>query len=321
MPQLHSLSVESLNPDSLFLEGHSWERILPSNLYSFRFDFTMTLPLKPDPVQLLPTFQSQFWISRGWFVQCHLRDRGRYFRLSTIQSPIIHILYWPDDEILLGNPMTRTYPHVNHVELWWNLSKSTNAICPHIRSIQLYGMVDEDNQSIDPNICEFLQCQSLEHLIINNEYPITQTRFGSVLLQSSDHLHTLTCSTSWLQTLLEEKDHHWISSLISLRIKKFILIDDETILSQQNLHDFSRIFLHLQQLTISFPSEKHFFFLLNTLKQLTLINIQLTNHTLTNRTDLTTWIEQNTQLRDFTLRKQMLTVIRCQISLWIGLNH
>ncbi len=81
VPQLHSLSVKALNPDLAFLDAYRWEIVLPSNLSSFRFDLTMTLPVNPDHVELLEPFKSQFWLSRGWFVQCHLRDRGRFFRL------------------------------------------------------------------------------------------------------------------------------------------------------------------------------------------------------------------------------------------------
>ena len=307
-----------MNPDPPFLESYSWENALPSNLSSFRFDLTMTLPLKPNPLELLPTFQNQYWISRGWFVQCYLRDHGRYFRLSTIQTPIIHILYWPDDELLLGNPIIAIYRNVTHLELWWNLSKWTIAICPNVRSIQLYGATNEGDKPFHSSVCDLLRCPSLKHLIINNNLPITQRRFGSVLLQSSDNVGTLTCSTTWLRPMLEEKDNEWICLLITIRIKKLILIDDETVLSYQNLIAFSRTFFNLQELTMSLLSQEHFFFLLNTLKQLTMVNIQLTNDILTNITDMTKWIEDNTILRDFIVRKEMLTVNKYQIILWIG---
>lgn len=317
MPQLHSLSIEALNPDLAFLEAHLWEMVLPPNLYSFRFDLTMTLAVNPNHLELLEPFKSQFWLSRGWFVQCRLRDRGRYFRLSTVKSPIITILYWPDDEVLLDSTTTTIYSHVIHLELWWNLSKSTEAICPYVRSIQLYGATNNIVEPFHPNVCKILQCSSLEHIFINDNLSISQIRFASVLLKSSDNVHTLTCSIRWLHTMLEDRQYEWICLLITTRIRKLI-INDETELADTDLIAFCRTFINLKEITIKVGSTQAFFFLLNTLEQLTMVNIKLPCTALDNVTDVTQWIQKNTILADFVLRTQAITAGNCKIILWIG---
>ncbi len=319
MPQLHSLSLEAINPDLAFLEAHRWETIVPPNLISFRFDLTMTLSPNPDHLELLEPFKTQFWLSRGWFVQCHLRDQGRYFRLSTTQSPIITILYWPDDEVLVGSTTTAVYSNVTHVELWWNLSKSTQAICPNVRSIQLYGGGGSDqNEPFHPNVCDILQCPSFEHIIINDNLPITQTRFASVLVKSSDNVHMLTCSAHWLHLILEYKQYEWICLLITIRIRKLIIVDGELVLSHTELIAFCRTFINLQEITMKMESAQDLFFLLNILKQLTMATITLPRIALENVTDIVKWIQENTTLVDFIAFTQEITLETCKLNLWIG---
>ncbi|CAF2729678.1 unnamed protein product [Rotaria sp. Silwood2] len=127
-----------------------------------------------------------------WFVQCRLRDRGRFFRLSTIQSPIITILYWPDGEVLLDSTAITVYPNVTHIELWWNLLKSAQAICLHVRSIQLYGAGNYKDVPVHPNIFVILQNPLIEYIIINDNLPIIHIRFASILSKSSNNIQTLT---------------------------------------------------------------------------------------------------------------------------------
>jgi hypothetical protein len=321
VPQLHSLSVEALNPDLPFLEAHCWEIVLPSNLSSFRFDLTMTSLVNPDHVELLEAFKSQFWLSRGWFVQCHLRDRGRFFRLSTIQSPIITILYWPDDEVLLGTTTTAVYSNVTHIELWWNLSKSIHAICPNVRSIQLYDPNNDRDEPIYPDVYDILQLSSLEHLIINNNLPITQIRFASALIKSSNNVHILTCPTRWLRVMLDDKRYEWICLLVTIRIRKLIIIDDETVLSDTDLIALCRTFINLQEIAMKMVSVQDLVFLLNTLGQLTMANIELPNNALETVTDITEWIQENTVLLNFVVRKQVTTLNTCKLILWIGSRH
>lgn len=321
VPQLHSLSVEALNPDLAFLEAHRWETTLPSNLSSFRFDLTMTLPANPNHVELLEPFKSQFWLSRGWIVQCHLRDQGRFFRLSTIKSPIITLLYWPDDEVLLGTTTKAVYSNVTHLELWWNLSKPTHAICPNVRSIQLYDGDNDRDESFHPDVYDNLQHSSLEHIIINNNLPITQTRFASVLIKSSNNVDMLTCPTRWLRLMLEDKRYEWICLLVTIRIRKLIIINDDSVLSDIDLIAFCRTFINLQEITTNMVSVQDLFFLLNTLEQLTMTNIELPNNTLEIVTDITKWIQENTILLDFVVRKQVTTLNTCKLILWIGSRH
>ncbi len=303
-----------------FLEAHRWETVLPSNLSSFRFDLTMTLPENPNHLELLEPFKSQFWLSRGWFVQCRLRDGGRFFRLSTLQSPIISILHWPDDEVLLGSTTTAVYSNVTHIELWWNLSKSTESICPNVRSIQLYGP-GNDNEPFHRNVCDILQCPSLEHIIINDNPPISQVRFASVLLKSSDNVHILTCSTGWLQPILEYKRYEWICLLITIRIRKLIITDGENILSHLDPIAFCRTFINLQEIIVQLESAQDLFLLLNTLGQLTTATLTLPSITLQNVTDITKWIQENTILVDFVARTRAITLDTCKLILWIGSRH
>ncbi|CAF4682647.1 unnamed protein product, partial [Rotaria sp. Silwood2] len=318
LTELHSLSLEALNPELEFLQAYRWETVLPSKLFSFRFDITMTLPTNPDHLELLEPFKSQYWISRGWFVQCRLRDRGRFFRLSTIQSPIITILYWPDDEILLDSTITAVYSNVTHIELWWNLSKSTQAICPNVRSIQLYGAGNNKDEPVHPNILAILQNPSLEHIIINNNLPITHIRFASILGKSSDNIQTLTCSANWLLLMLEDKQFEWICLLTTMRIRKLIVNADDYIVSNTNLIAFCRTFINLQEITMKMKSKEDFIFLLNTLENLTMANIELPSIALDNITNNMKFIEENTILVDFVIRKQVISLDTCRLILWIG---
>lgn len=307
--------MEAFNPDMPFLEAHRWEMVLPLNLSSFRFDLTTPLPINSSHTELLQSFQSKFWICRGWFVQCRSRDGGRFYRLSTVQSPIITTLYCPDDELLLGTPTTTIYHHVTHIQLWWNLSKSTYSICPNVRSIQFYGTGSNNDEPIDPNVCTILQCPSLEHLIINSDLPINSSRFGSALIQSSINVHQLTCSTSWLRNMLQDQQ---VCLLVTIRIRKLILTKDETDLSHEDLIAFCRTFINLHELTMVLPSAEDFFFLLDNLGQLTMVNIQLTHDALASITDLTKWIEDNTILRNFVVQKQVNALNMCNIIVWTG---
>ncbi|UJR24781.1 hypothetical protein I4U23_006155 [Adineta vaga] len=321
-PQLHTLIIEALNPDLPFLEAHRWETILPVNLSSFRFNFAMSLQENPDHLPLFKAFQNNFWISRNWFVRCHLRDHGQYFRLSTTQSSINTILYWPDDEILLDSTLIDIYPHVTHIELWWNLSKSTQSICPHVRSIQFYGANNTEIEPIHPNVCDLLQTPSFQHIIINHNSPISPTRLASLLVKSSDHVHILTCTTDWLHSLFETRDYEWICLLMTMRIRKLILNkESELILSRADLISFTRSFLNLQELTIRLLSTEEMFFILNILRQLTMANIELPNTSLENITDLTEWIQQNTIFHNFTVQKQIIDSNSSKILLWIGSHH
>ncbi|CAF1182101.1 unnamed protein product [Rotaria sordida] len=319
LTELHSLSLEALNPEIDFLEAHRWETVLPSKLSSFRFDLTMTLPNNPNHLELLQSFKSQYWISRSWFVQCHLRDRGRFFRLSTVQSPIITILYWPDDELLLDTTTITVYPNVTHIELWWNLSKSTQAICPNVCSIQLYGVGNNRDEPIHPNIIDILQNPSLKHIIINNDLPITHSRFVSILEKSSDNIQTLTCSIHWLLFILEERQQYeWICQLIKMRIRKLIVNNDEIILSNTNLIAFCRTFINLEEITIKMGSKEDLFFLLNTLEKLTMAKIELPCISLAGITDDRKMIEHNTILVNFVIYKQIISLDTSKLILWIG---
>ncbi len=318
MPQLHSLSVEALNPDLAFLEAHQWEIALPLQLHSFRFDLTMTLTENPNHLDLLESFKSEFWVSRGWFVQCRLRDRGRYFRLSTVQSPIITVLHWPDDEVLLDSTATARYSNVTHIELWWNLSKSTQSICPNVRSIQLYGARNENNEPFHENICDLLQYPSLEHIIVKNNLPITPSRFASVLAKSSSNVHMLTCSPQWLCSILDDKQYGWICLLITMRIRKLIIATGGAVTKSIDLIAFCRTFINLQEITMDMVSAQDLFFLLNTAKQLTMASITLPKTDVNNITNITQWIQENTILLDFVVHKREIDVYTCKLIFWIG---
>ncbi|CAF3714407.1 unnamed protein product [Rotaria sp. Silwood1] len=439
LTELQSLSLEALNPDIGFLEAHRWETVLPTKLSSFRFDLTMALPTNPDHLQLLEPFKSQYWVSRCWFVQCRLRDGGRFFRLSTIKSPIVTILNWPDDEVLLDSPSTTVYSNVTHIELWWNLSKSAQAICPNVRSIQFYGAVNDQNETVHPNIvdilqnsslkhiiindnlpinhisqywvsrCWFVQCRlrdrgrffrlstikspivtilnwpddevlldspsttvysnvthielwwnlsksaqaicpnvrsiqfygavndqneavhpnivdilqnsSLKHIIINDNLPINHIRFATILCKSSNNIQMLTCSANWLLFMLEYKQYEWICLLTTMRIRKLVVNSDEHVLSNTNLIAFCRTFINLQEITMKMETTEDMFFLLNTLENLTMANIELPNIVLGNITDNMRLIKDNTILVDFVIRKQVTSLDTCKLILWIGPRH
>ncbi|CAF2745227.1 unnamed protein product [Rotaria sp. Silwood2] len=321
LTELESLSLEALNPDIGFLEAHRWETVLPAKLSSFRFDLTMTLPTNPDHLQLLEPFKSQYWVSRCWFVQCRLRDRGRFFRLSTIKSPIVTILNWPDDEVLLDSPSTTVYSNVTHIELWWNLSKSAQAICPNVRSIQFYGAVNDQNEAVHPNIVDILQNSSLEHIIINDNLPINHIRFATILYKSSNNIEMLTCSTRWLLFMLEYKQYEWICLLTIMRIRKLVVNSDEHVLSFTNLIAFCRTFINLQEITMKMETTEDMCFLLNTLENLTMANIELPNIVLSNITNNMRLIKDNTILVDFVIRKQVTSLDTCKLILWIGPRH
>ncbi|CAF1480853.1 unnamed protein product [Rotaria sp. Silwood1] len=321
LTELQSLSLEALNPDIGFLEAHRWETVLPTKLSSFRFDLTMALPTNPDHLQLLEPFKSQYWVSRCWFVQCRLRDRGRFFRLSTIKSPIVTILNWPDDEVLLDSPSTTVYSNVTHIELWWNLSKSAQAICPNVRSIQFYGAVNDQNEAVHPNIVDILQNSSLKHIIINDNLPINHIRFATILCKSSNNIQMLTCSANWLLFMLEYKQYEWICLLTTMRIRKLVVNSDEHVLSNTNLIAFCRTFINLQEITMKMETTEDMFFLLNTLENLTMANIELPNIVLGNITDNMRLIKDNTILVDFVIRKQVTSLDTCKLILWIGPRH
>ncbi|CAF4319053.1 unnamed protein product, partial [Adineta steineri] len=169
-----------------------------------------------------------------------------------------------------------------------------------------------------PNICDLLQSSSLEHIIINNDLPITQSRFASVLIKSTNNVDKLTCSTNWLHFMLQYKKYEWICFLVTIRIRKLILVGEEATLSHNDLIAFSRTFINLEEITIKLDSSEDMFFLLNILRQLTMANIELPNITINNETDITKWIKENTILRDFIVQTQTTTLDTCKIILWIG---
>ncbi|CAF1502753.1 unnamed protein product [Rotaria magnacalcarata] len=321
LTQLHSLSIEALTPRVEFLEARRWETALPSNLSLFRFDLTMTLPVNPDHVELLEPFKSQFWVSRGWFVQCRLRDGGGFFRLSTVQSPIISILYWPDDEELLGSTVTAVYSNVTHVELWWNLSRTAHATCPNVRSIQFYGSGNDIEEPIQANILEMLQNPSFEHIIINDNIPINHTRFALILSKASDNMSILTCSGVWLTTMLEFQQYEWICLIAAMRLRKLIITDGYFIFSNTSLVAFCRTFINLREITMKIESKEDLFFLLNTLENLTMANITLPSTVFDDMTDYRKMIEENTILDNFVVRKQTTSTDICKLLLWIGSRH
>ena len=294
---------------------------MPLNLCSFHFDITRTDPFDLNPQELLNSFKNQYWLSRHWLVNCHLRDQGRYFRLFTVQSPLISILYWPDDEIPLESSTNSIrYPHVNHMKLWWNLSKSTNSICPKIDSIELYGAGAgaSPQESIDSNVYQILQTSSLEHLIIDDDIPITPKRFGSIFVKSSSNIHILTCSANWLRQLFDDKQNEWICLLLTKRIRKLIISNDnyQPNLISNDLISFCRIFINLHEITIHLETIEHLCFLLNILTQLTMARITLPN-SIIETIDFNQWIQQNTILENFLLQQDLNT---CILILWIEPN-
>ncbi|CAF1116859.1 unnamed protein product [Adineta ricciae] len=321
VPQLHTLIIEALNPDLLFFDAHQWEANLSANLSSFRFDLTTTSPVGLDHLSLLKLFKSDYWTSRGWFVQCHTRDRGRFFRLSTSQSPIINLLYWPDDEILVDSTSIIRYPHVTYVELWWNLSKSTQSICPHVRSIQFYGANIGEIETIHPNVLDLLNASSFEHIIIDNDVPISPTRLAHLLAKSSDRVSILTCSTHWLHSLFETRDNECICLLLTMRIRKLILNNSDLVLSYADLISFARTFINLQEISMKLVSVEEMAFLLNVLRQLTMASIELPDTELRNITNLTQWIIENTVFRNFTIEKRAGGLDSSKILLWIGSHN
>ena len=306
----------------MFFDAHQWEANLPVNLSSFHFDLAITSLVGPDHLSLLKPFKSDYWTSRGWFVQCHTRDRGRFFRLSTSQSPIVNLLYWPDDEILLDSKSIIRYSRVTHVELWWNLSKSTQSICPHVRSIQFYGVDNGEIETIiHPNVRDLLNVSSFEHIIIDNDLPISPTRLAQLLAKSSDRVHILTCSTHWLHSLFETRDNECICLLLTMRIRKLVLNNTDLVLSYADLIAFARTFINLQEISMKLLSIEELVFVLNVLRQLTMASIELPNTELTNITDLTQWIIENTVFRDFTIEKRAGELDSSKILLWIGSHN
>lgn len=318
LSELHSLSLEALNPETDFLKAYQWETALPLKLASFRFDLTMTLPVNPNHVELLEPFKSKFWLSRGWLVQCHLRDQGHYFRLSTVRSPLITILYWPDDEILFDSTTEAIYPSVNHVDLWWNLSKPTGARCPNVRSIQFYGAGNNNDEPIHPNVLEMIQYPSFEHIIINDNLPIDHIRFASILGNSSNNINTLTCSARWLMTMFNTKQYEWICLLTTLYIRKLIITSGETIWSDMNLIGLCRTFINLQEITMKMESKRDLFFLLNTLENLTMANIEIPDDDLNDVNDYKKLIEENTILTDFVVSQYTASLNTSKLIFWIG---
>lgn len=318
LPELHFLSVEAVNPALEFLEAQQWENILPPKLSIFRFDFHMTLIEHPGHETLLKEFKSHFWISRGWFVQCNLRNNGQYFRLFTTDSPIITNFYWPDDEILFDSTDTLVYPYVTHTELWWNLSKTTYSICPNIRSIRFYGNDNHNDESIHPNVLKMLRSPSFEHIIIIGEIQINHERFASILINSSINVQKLTCTSYWLITMLEEKQFEWIRLLTTMSIRKLVVVDDGHTISNQHLISFCQTFINLTEVTMSMASKEDLFFLLNTLENLTMANIKLLPAILDDITDYRKMIKENTVLDNFAIYKHLTAFNNCSLLLWIG---
>ncbi|CAF2977628.1 unnamed protein product [Rotaria sp. Silwood2] len=95
-------------------------------------------------------------------------------------------------EVLLDSTAITVYPNVTHIELWWNLLKSAQAICLHVRSIQLYGSGNYKDVPVHPNIFVILQNPLIEYIIINDNLPIIHIRFASILSKSSNNIQTLT---------------------------------------------------------------------------------------------------------------------------------
>jgi hypothetical protein len=153
--------------------------------------------------------------------------------------------------------------------------------------------------------------------MINNNQPITQERLGTVLVESSNNVHILTCFGHWLLVMLEDEEYEWICQLLSIHIRKLIVADHEVILSDRNLIAFCQTFMNLQEITMELDTPQDLFFLLNTLKQLTMANITLRVR-LNDEIHITKWLQQNTILVDFIARKEITEANTSKIILWIG---
>ena len=326
VPQLHSLAVQTFDPDFAFVEAHRWEAALPSHLLSFRFDLTITCPENLPHLELFLPFKSSFWLSRRWIVRCHLRDRGHYFRLFTVPSPISRILYWPDDEIRLDSDsaaaaaaaITIDYPKVTQLELWWNLSKPIQCLCSHVQSVQLYGANDDSDEPIHPDVDQILRSASLKHLIINENLPVSPMRFASALVRSSTRVNRLTCSWNWLHPIVDRKENEWICFLITMRIRQLTVMNNEIFHFNGALIAFCRTFVNVERLTMRLESLDDFLFIVNTLKQLVSLEIDLPCAILTMSTEINEWLREKSSLDNFVVHKQPITLETYKILLWIG---
>src|SRR5690606_3271609 len=118
---------------------------------------------------------------------------------------------------------------------------------------------------------------------------------GRVLLESSNNVYILTCSAQWLVIILEKEKYEWICQLLSMRIRKLILDDNEIVLSDRNLMKFCQTFINLKELTMEIETPHDLFFLLNNLKNLTKANIELLT-VLNDNIQINKWIQDNTIL-------------------------
>jgi hypothetical protein len=75
--------------------------------------------------------------------------------------------------------------------------------------------------------------------------------------------------------------------------------------------------MNLQEITMELDTPQDLFFLLNTLKQLTMANITLRVR-LNDEIHITKWLQQNTILVDFIARKEITEANTSKIILWIG---
>ena len=271
LSSLRSLAIEGQNLQVDFLDARRWEETLPKTLRSFRFDLMIIQEDDhSDPRQLLDAFKRPFWISRRWLVRCHLRDQGRYTRLATVRSPMIRTLFWPDDELLLDPTTKIVYPRVTDLHLWWNVARSTQVDCPRLESVHLYGASENPEEPIHPEIFELLRSPSLKHLLVEENVPLSQQRFGWLLDKCSSNVDRLTCSTDWLRPILVVKDFERVCLLLTLRIRRLTLTGDGF-----DLIAFARTFVNLEELTMKLPSMDQLRFLLNALRRLTKIEVEM----------------------------------------------
>ena len=269
LSSLRSLVVEGQSVQLAFVEAQRWEACLPRSLISFRFDLMVIQLDDLDPRALLEAFQSPFWLSRRWFVQCSLRDQGRYARLCTVHSPPARSLYWPDDEVLLAStPTTLVYPRVVDLYLWWNVARAVGGRCPRLRTLHLHGITLNPDEDIHPEILELLRTPSLKHLVIEENSPLSQRRFISLLSQCSETVDQFTCSTAWLRPILDQKHYQRLSLLLALRLRHLTLRGVGL-----DLVAFSRTFLNLESLTLELSSLPDLLFLLHTLQRLTTLDV------------------------------------------------
>ena len=303
LSSLRSLAIEGKTLQVDFLDARRWEETLPKTLRSFRFDLMIIQEDDhPEARLLLEAFKRPFWISRRWFVRCHLRDQGRYTRLSTVHSPTIRTLFWPDDELLLDPTTTIVYPRVTDLHLWWNVARSAQVECPRLQSVHLYGATENPEEPIHPEIVELLRIPSLRHLLVEENLPLGQQRFGGLLSQCSSNVDRLTCSTDWLRPILVGKDFERICLLLTLRIRRLTLTGDGF-----DLVAFARTFVNLEELTMKLPSMDQLRFLLNALRRLTKVEVEFPP-------GIVDRIDNETTLDGFLVQKST----NSRLTLWIG---